>query len=96
MDLVDVFVKDRLVANSLLHVRDVVLASADIISEVAELSHFLAQKAVKCSSRLEEAPLLAPLRYFITDLVRKCAQCRVVWSQLQLVIFDCVLGSDGS
>ena len=73
------------VTESDLHVCDVVLALTEVISDIAELFHFVAQHAVECRARFE-GTAVGRLPDFLADFIRKGSQGLVVRSQLQLIV----------
>ena len=94
--VVQLVVENLIVTEGLLHIRDVVLARAQIISNITVLSNFLPEDAVKGRSRLKEAPIVALLPDLRAQLVSQRAECLVVRAQCEVVVSDSVLGCDRS
>ena len=83
LQFVHKFVQCRAMSESLLHVCDVVLASAYIISNVSKLSHFVSQEAVEGSPRLKQTSVLTTLANISAHLFSICGERLIVWSELQ-------------
>jgi len=92
MKLIQVFVEQLIVAQSRLHVANVVFASAKIVRNVAKLLNFVTQKTVERRSSLEKTNLRACLADFGANFSGESVECLVVRSESKVVVFDSVLG----